>query len=243
VTVELLKVIEYSKSFSGREIHSGVNFSLNESEIVALIGGSGSGKSVLLKSIIGLIRPDSGDLLYRGVSVLKMNHSEIVSLRKKIAYVFQEGALFDSLTVFDNLMFPLNEHSDLSKKEKIKKIESVLDSLDILQAKELLPSSLSGGMRKRAGLARSLVLDPEIILYDEPTAGLDPKNTLNIQQMISKFKDLGVSGILVTHDMPTALNCADKMALLSGGKIIASGNCVELTKKNQHVKDFMNGEL
>ena len=240
----LIEVRGFRKHFGAKLVHDGVDFTLYEREVVSLIGGSGSGKSVLLRALIGLERPDSGVLLYRGRDISNLTEREWTEVRTKIAYVFQGGALFDSLTVEENLLYPLDAHTQLSTKEKQKKADETLAMLGLKGSNKLLPADLSGGMQKRAGLARALMLDPEVILYDEPTAGLDPFNTKNIQDIINSLKKKGQGGILVTHDMPTAFATSERMSLLLQGKIAVTGSVEELRNGSDPiVHSFITGEM
>lgn len=240
----IVEVRGFRKHFGDKVVHDGVDFTLYEHEVVSLIGGSGSGKSVLLRALIGLERPDSGVLLYRGRDISNLTEREWTEVRTKIAYVFQGGALFDSLTVEENLLYPLDAHTQLSNKEKQKKADETLAMLGLKGTNALLPADLSGGMQKRAGLARALMLDPEVILYDEPTAGLDPFNTKNIQDIINSLKKKGQGGILVTHDMPTAFATSERMSLLLQGKIAVTGSVEELRNGSDPiVHSFITGEM
>jgi phospholipid/cholesterol/gamma-HCH transport system ATP-binding protein len=216
-TVLLLENLH--KTFGSKVVHRGVNLTLKRGEILGLFGGSGSGKSVILRSIIGLEKPDSGRILFEGRDLTQLKERELTLVRTKIGYVFQNGALFDSLTVEENLSYPLREHTMLPEAEIHKKVEEMLGLIDMKGANLLLPSELSGGMQKRAGLARAIILDPKIILFDEPTAGLDPVNTKRLINNIKKLKSRGITGIFVTHDIPAALEISDRIAILQGGKI------------------------
>ncbi len=237
----LIEVKGFSKKFGRKQVHKNLDFVLYENEVVSLIGGSGSGKSVLLRAMIGLETADEGTLKFQGRDITHLSEESWNEVRKKIAYAFQGGALFDSLTVEENLLYPLDAHTQLSRKEKQVKIEETLEMLGMKGTNSLLPSNLSGGMQKRAGLARALILDPKVILYDEPTAGLDPFNTKNIQDIILYLKQKGTSGILVTHDMPTALATCDRISLLLNGQIAASGK-VPGIETHESVQAFMKGE-
>lgn len=238
----LVEVKNFKKSFGKKVVHKDVSFHLKPGEIVCLLGASGSGKSVFLRALIGLEKPDAGTMTYKGRSLIGLKEDDWFSIRKEIAYAFQGGALFDSFTVEENLLYPLDAHTKLSKKEKKKKITEILELLGLSGTESLLPSDLSGGMQKRAGLARSIILGPEVILYDEPTAGLDPFNTKVIQDILNDLKKRGRSGILVTHDMPTALAVSDRISLLSDGIISASGKASEM-KNDPRIKKFMDGEI
>ena len=239
---KLIEVRGFHKSYGNKQVHKGLDFDLYANEVVSLIGGSGTGKSVLLRSIIGLEHPDEGTLLFKGRDITYLTEDEWNVVRKSIAYAFQGGALFDSLTVEENILYPLDAHTNFSRKEKQKKIDEILEMLGLEGTQALFPSDLSGGMQKRAGLARALILDPEVILYDEPTAGLDPFNTKNIQDIINDLKARGRSGILVTHDIPTALATCERMSLLMSGKIVVSGHVEEL-KDHRLVHSFITGEM
>jgi len=242
--MSLIDVKDFIKSFDGKTIHNGVSFSVEKGECLGLLGGSGAGKSVLLRALIGLEKADSGSIKINGEEISQYNEKELLPIRKKVAYAFQGGALFDSMTVMENISYPLQEHTNLSEAEIQKKVLDTLEDLGLAGTENLLPASLSGGMQKRVGLARSIILDPEIILYDEPTAGLDPFNTIRIQETILQLKKRGVTSILVTHDMPSAFAVCDKMAVLEEGKIAAHGNISDLdTKKGGVIYRFVHGEI
>jgi phospholipid/cholesterol/gamma-HCH transport system ATP-binding protein len=216
---EVLRVENFCKSFKTKKVHRYLNLSLRKSECLGLIGGSGTGKSVLLRSLIGLEKPDEGEIFYHGERIDQLDERQWIPIRKKIAYAFQGGALFDSMTVFENLAYPLRAHTDLSEKQISEKIFETLEHFGMIESINLLPGSLSGGMQKRIGLARAMILRPEVVLYDEPTAGLDPYNTKKIEDMILKLKAEGVTSMLVTHDMPVAFKVCDRIALLKNQTI------------------------
>ncbi len=239
----VIKVDNFKKSFGDKVIHSGVSFEVFKGECIGLVGGSGAGKSVFLRSLIGLEKPDSGHVLFKDQEISTLKENELVEVRKKIAYIFQGGALFDSMTVYENLAYPLREHTKFTEHEISKKVHSLLADFGLSHTPELLPSELSGGMQKRIGLARGIILEPEVILYDEPTAGLDPSNTKNIQSLILRSKKKGVTSILVTHDMPTAFAVCDRICLLKKGKIVATGTIKELENvKEGPIADYVHGE-
>lgn len=240
----ILEVRNMTKRFKDKVVHDGVSFALRKGEILSLFGGSGTGKSVALRSIIGLERPDSGEIIYKGKDISKLSESELIPVRREIAYVFQNGALFDSMTVKDNLAYPLVEHTKLSDAEIDEKIAKMLELIKMQGSENLLPASLSGGMQKRVGLARAIILDPEIILYDEPTAGLDPVNTRNLTEIMDKLRSHGRSGIFVTHDIPSALSVSDRIAILYNRKIHVI-DTVENIKKSDDpvVKAFIEGSV
>ncbi len=239
----MIEVKNFRKSFGKKVIHADVSFKVGKGECMGLIGGSGAGKSVILRSLIGLEKPDSGQIIIDGDEISRYRESELVNIRKKVAYVFQGGALFDSMTVFENLAYPLKEHTNLPDNEIEKMILDQLHEFGLDNNEHLYPGNLSGGMQKRVGLARSLMMQPNVILYDEPTAGLDPYNTKKIQEHILKLKSLGMTSILVTHDMPTAFAVCDKMCFLLNGKIAFEGKLNEIQEdRTGIVNKFINGE-
>jgi len=230
------------KAFGEKEVHRGVSFDLHEGEILGLFGGSGSGKSVILRSIIGLEQPDQGQILFQGKDLVPLTERELFKIRTQISYVFQNGALFDSLTVEENLAYPLRAHTRLSDTEIRRKVDEILEMVDMKGSNRLLPSELSGGMQKRAGFARAIMLQPKIILFDEPTAGLDPVNTGRLLQNILSFKKRGMTAIFVTHDIPAAFEICDRVGILNQGRIELVMT-VEEMKKSDHVlvKSFTTG--
>lgn len=239
----MIKVHGFSKSFGDKIVHRNVNFSVKKGECLGLIGGSGTGKSVILRSLIGLEKPDSGKIYIENEDITNLTDYKMISVRKKVAYVFQGGALFDSLSVFENLAYPLREHTLMSEFEIEEKITRTLNGFGLRDNQQLMPSQLSGGMQKRVGLARAMMLDPRVLLYDEPTAGLDPFNTKRIQDLIIKLKSEGVTSILVTHDMPVALAVCDRVALLQRGEICEEMTPAEFHKQNTSLmKKFILGE-
>lgn len=239
----IIEVKNFKKSFGSKLVHRDVTFYVHKGECLGLIGGSGVGKSVILRSLIGLEKPDSGTIIIDNQEVTRMNESELSEVRKKMAYVFQGGALFDSMTVFENLAYPLREHFKFPESEIESRIMTQLEEFGLSGCDQLYPGNLSGGMQKRVGLARSMMMGPEIVLYDEPTAGLDPYNTKKIQEHILRLKNKGKTSILVTHDMPTAFAVCDKMAFLLNGVISAQGTMSELEKDSAGlISRFINGE-
>mgnify|MGYP000656226733 CR=1 FL=1 len=239
----IIKFENVHKSFGKKKVHQGIGFEVYPGEVLSLMGGSGSGKSVLLRSLIGLEKPDQGKILFDGKDITKLSEEELVSVRKKIAYVFQYGALFDSITVHENLAYPLREHTQLNETQIHEKVMATLTKLGLQGSEYLLPSGLSGGMQRRVGVARSIIMDPEIILYDEPTTGLDPFNTAQIVKIIQQLKSQGATSILVTHDMPTIFKVSDRVAFLKEGKIAT----IDTAEKIEHstvsgVDKFIHGE-
>ncbi|UOF00852.1 ABC transporter ATP-binding protein [Bdellovibrio reynosensis] len=239
----VIEVVNFHKSFGGKKVHQGVNFYVRKGECLGLIGGSGTGKSVLLRSLVGLEKPDSGSILIDGEDIAPMNENELINIRKKVAYAFQGGALFDSMTVYENLAYPLREHFHYSEKEIALKIREQLAEFGLPESEHLYPGNLSGGMQKRVGLARAMMMHPEVVLYDEPTAGLDPYNTKRIQESILSLKAKGVTSILVTHDMPTVYAVCDKVALLQNGRIGEQYTIDKLKSEPEGPMSlFINGE-
>jgi len=238
----VIEVKKFSKSFGRKVVHRDVTMEVQEGECVGLIGGSGAGKSVILRSLIGLERPDSGDVVVLGENLRKLREKDLTPLRQRVAYVFQGGALFDSMTVADNLAYPLREHTDMTNKEILRKVSQTLENFGLKGSEKLMPAELSGGMQKRVGLARAIIIGPEVVLFDEPTAGLDPYNTKQIQIKILELKKQNVTSILVTHDMPTASAVCDRLFLLLDGHIAAQGTVHELTTKKGLMSKFINGD-
>lgn len=226
--MDVIEVIDFKKSFGSKVVHKGISFSVKKGECLGLIGGSGTGKSVILRSLIGLEKPNSGQVMIEGVDITQMNERELLEIRKKVAYAFQNGALFDSMTVYENLAYPLREHFQYTENEIKARVLSSLEEFGLAGNENIFPSNLSGGMQKRVGLVRAMMMNPQIILYDEPTAGLDPFNTRKIQDLILRLKAKGVTSILVTHDMPTASAVCDKMAMILNGRIEAQGTISQL---------------
>ncbi len=240
---DVIRVQSFQKSFGAKAVHKDVSFSVHRGECLGLIGGSGSGKSVLLRSLIGLEKPDSGQILFKNQSLRGLEEHAWIEIRKKVAYVFQGGALFDSMTVFENLAYPLRAHTELSESEIAYRIRDLLAEFGLQGNESLLPASLSGGMQKRVGLARAIILQPEVVLYDEPTAGLDPYNTKTIESMILQMKAKGVTSILVTHDMPVAFAVCDRIALLRGGEIAELQQIQKNVAPNGLLGEFTRGKL
>jgi phospholipid/cholesterol/gamma-HCH transport system ATP-binding protein len=232
----------FAKSFDSKVVHRDVSFEVRRGECLGLLGGSGSGKSVILRSLVGLEKPDSGEIFIEGQEISKYTEIELLEIRKKVAYVFQNGALFDSMSVFDNLAYALREHTTLDEDVIRERVLKGLEDFGLKGNESLYPASLSGGMQKRVGLARSIILQPKVVLYDEPTAGLDPYNTRRICDMISSLKDRGATAIFVTHDMPAAFSVCDRIAILKNGMIHAIGTREEIEKQDPWVGRFIEGE-
>ncbi len=240
----VIDIRNFRKSFGNKVVHQGVSFTVEKGECMGLIGGSGTGKSVILRSLIGLEKPDSGQVFIDGVDVTTHSEKMWLPLRKRIAYVFQGGALFDSLTVFENLAYPLKEHTQFTSTEIADRVHGLLEQFGLRGNENVYPSSLSGGLQKRVGLARAIIMNPDVILYDEPTAGLDPYNSKKILEMILNLKKTGVTSILVTHDMPIALAACERLAMLMDGTIKAIGKPDELEKEQGSlISKFILGEM
>lgn len=240
----VIEVKNFAKSFDGRSVHRDVSFTVEKGECVGLVGGSGIGKSVVLRSLIGLERADRGEIWIDGVEISKFNERQLVEIRKKVAYVFQNGALFDSMSVYDNLAYPLREHTNFSEDQIRTRIHEQLEEFGLLEAEGKLPAELSGGMQKRVGLARAMIINPKVILYDEPTAGLDPYNTLRIQETVLRLKKKGVTSVFVTHDMPTAIAVCDRFVLLSGGTVADQRRVEDLRKGAEGpLEKFIQGDI
>lgn len=239
----LIEVLGVSKRYGSKVVHENINLNVYPGEILTLMGGSGSGKSVLLRSMIGLEKPDRGKILFHGKDITQLDEAKLVDVRKRVAYVFQYGALFDSLTVEENLAYPLREHTSLTDEQIHEKVITTLRKVGLEGSEKLLPSDLSGGMQRRVGVARSIILDPEVILYDEPTTGLDPYNTKQILKIILQLKGQGATSILVTHDMSSIFAVTDRVAFLKKGKIAALGTAQEIKDtKDPELKGFIYGE-
>lgn len=236
----LIQIKDLRKRFDGKIVLDGVNLTIKEGEITTIIGKSGVGKSVLLKHIIGLMEHDSGQILFNGKPIKKMREKEKRSLRSKLSFMFQGTALFDSMTVFENVALPLNEKGGFTKKEIYQRVHNQLEQLDLHEIDSKYPSQLSGGMRKRVALARALITEPEIILFDEPTTGLDPIRKSAVHRMISDYqKKNGFTGVLVSHEIPDIFYISQHIAMLDQGKIIFEGTPKEIYKSSSPVvKEF-----
>ncbi len=224
----LLRVEHVSVAFDHPVLRD-VSIHVAHGETLAILGKSGTGKSVLLKLIVGLLDPDKGKIFYKDKDVTNLKEEALMELRTQIGFLFQGSALFDSMTVGQNLDFFLSKHTELEPDAREKKIVEALDMVQLGRAIDKLPSELSGGMRKRAGLARSIVLEPELILYDEPTTGLDPLTASSIAELILEMQSrLGIASIVVTHDLPTAFTVADRAVVLNEGYAVFEGRLEDL---------------
>jgi phospholipid/cholesterol/gamma-HCH transport system ATP-binding protein len=239
----MIEVKNLSKKFKNKVILDDLSINIPKGKITVILGPSGCGKSVLLKHLIGLFRPDSGEIFVNNKDIVKMNENELNKTRKLFGMLFQSGALFDSLTVAENVGFALRRHTNLSNEEINKIVSEKLEWVGLPGIENMKPSEISGGMQKRVGLARAIAMDPEILLYDEPTTGLDPIMVTVIDKLTKKLQNrLKMTTIIVTHDMKSAFYTADFMAIHYGGKIIQSGLPDEIKNSNNPiVKQFING--
>ncbi len=238
-----IELVGVCKSFRGHGVLCGVDLRVREGETFTILGGSGTGKSVCLKHILGLLRPDSGSVRLFGQDVTDLSEDRLVAVRKDFGMVFQGGALFDSLSVFENVAYPLREHLDLTHPQLTSRVQRCLDAVGLRDIGPLLPAELSGGMRKRVAVARAIALEPRAILYDEPTTGLDPANARRIGELISALQQrLGVTSVIVTHDMELCFAASDRVALLKGGRIVVEGSAGEIRgSSHPDVRAFLEG--
>jgi phospholipid/cholesterol/gamma-HCH transport system ATP-binding protein len=238
----MISVRDLYKSFGGKPVLAGVNLDVDEGTTCVILGGSGSGKTVLMKHIIGLLKPDSGQVFVDGEDVVPLGDLEMERVRRKFGMVFQGAALFDSMTIYENVAFPLREHAKLSEAEMRKRVEEKLAIVGLHDVADRYPADLSGGMRKRVGLARAIVRDPKIVLYDEPTTGLDPITTDYVDDMILTAKaKLGVTSLVISHDVASAFKVADQIAFLAEGKIVAHAPPAEIRRSTHPaVKLFLS---
>ena len=239
----LIQMIDIKKRFGDTQVLNGVNLSINRGDITAIIGKSGTGKSVLLKHIIGLMHQDSGELLLNGVSADRMNRARRHDFQKDVAYMFQDNALFDFLTVYENIALPLSEKK--VKKVRIKESVGRLLALLGLEGNDnKYPAQLSGGMRKRVAMARALITNPKLVLFDEPTTGLDPIRKNNVHTMIARYQEqFGFTAVIVSHDIPDIFDISQHVAMLDCGEIVFQGTSSQVRKSpNPLVQAFIRGE-
>ncbi len=241
----MVEVKNVSKTFGDNVVLDNISFNVEEGKNFVVFGRSGSGKSVLLKCMVGLMEPDSGEININGQSVLNLSLDDMNKIRKHIGFLFQGAALYDSMTVRENLEFPLIRNFDFSEEERYDKVKNVLDKVGLSDAIDKKPAELSGGMKKRIGLARTIITDPMLILYDEPTTGLDPITTKEISQLIVELqKDLNSTSIVVTHDLICAKIVADTAIVIRDAKIIFEGDIKELESTNdKFLRNFFSGEI
>jgi len=242
---DAIEIIDLVKQFGRTRILNGCNLGLPDNMISMVLGPSGTGKSVLIKHIVGLLYPDSGDVLVHGESIPNMTDDELFEVRKKFGLLFQDGALFGSMNVYDNTAFPLRQHTDKSEEEIEEIVNRRLREVGLSEAMYKMPNELSGGMRKRAGFARALVLDPAIVMFDEPDSGLDPVRTALLCELIREVhEENGGCYLVISHDLGTARRIADFIAVLWKGRIVESGPSDELfNSKNEFVNQFLNADV
>ncbi|EKD41599.1 MAG: ABC-type transport system ATP-binding protein [uncultured bacterium] len=243
--MSLIEFRKVSKRFGSKVVLDQMDIEIFEGETITIIGGSGSGKSVALKLLLGLIEPDEGEIMFRDQNIVNFEDEELVKMRSKIGMLFQGAALFDSLTVFENIAYPIREHFHHPEEIIESMVKKKLSMVGLPGVEEMYPADLSGGMKKRVGLARAIATDPEVILYDEPTTGLDPANTNRIDDLILEMqKVLKVTSIVVTHDMASAFRVSNRLALLHKGKIEFVGTVDQVKKStNPIVQNFINGKM
>lgn len=238
----MIKIEHLSKAFNGQKVLDDVCLDVKREEILVVAGESGVGKSVLLKHIMGLLKPDAGTITIDGEDVTQMEERDLLKVREHIGYLFQEGALYDFMNVFDNISFPLKEHTSFDKTTIADKVKEILNFVDLKGVEKKFPSELSGGMKKRVALARAIILDSKILLCDEPTSGLDPIRSRDISDLIKTVsKKFKCTTIVTSHDITNSFRIADRMAIIKDAKIVALGNQEELEKfDNNFVQEFIN---
>lgn len=240
----MIRIIDLHKSFGQKSVLRGVNLTVNKGETMVVIGQSGSGKSVLIKHLIGLLKPDSGEIYVEGVEISRLHDDELMKVTKKFGLLFQGAALFDSMTVAENVRFGLERYTGMSEEEMRQRVAESLGLVGLSEAECLMPSELSGGMKKRVGLARAIAYRPEIMLYDEPSTGIDPIRADAINDLINKLKcDLGITSVAITHDMVSSYKIADRIAMLHDGEIIEVGTPEEIkSSENACIQQFIHGQ-
>jgi phospholipid/cholesterol/gamma-HCH transport system ATP-binding protein len=245
MTDSFVEFINVKKAFGPKVIYRGLNLKIARGEVLTVCGGSGVGKSVLLKMLIGLLTADSGQILFDNADVTKMKESQLADVRRRIAMLFQAGALFDSQTVGENVAYGLEEHfhHKMNTKEIAERVTWALSLVGLPGIEIMRPSDLSGGMRKRVALARAIAVQPEVLLYDEPTTGLDPINTARVNHLIMGLQQaLSITSIVITHDMKSAFTVSDKIAMVYDGRIVCHGTVDEFrSSDDQRVQDFIEG--
>ena len=237
----MIEVVKLNKKFYNQQVLNGLSLKIPKGEITVIIGKSGAGKSVLLKHLIGLLKPDNGSILVEGKDIVKMDKKELNKIREHFGVLFQEAALFDSLSVFENVAFPLIEKKLVPKKQIKNKVEEVLSLVGLENALYKMPDELSGGMKKRVGLARAIVTNPKIIFFDEPTTGLDPITALSIADLIKDMqRRFSTTCFIISHDLALTFRIADKIGFLDGGKIVEFGSTETIkNSRNPVVVDFI----
>ncbi len=239
----MIEIRDISKSFGALKVLNGLSLTIAKGEIMAVIGKSGGGKSVFLKHLIGLLRPDSGTIEIDGIDIVTAKGQQLQRIREQFGVLFQGGALFDSLTVFENVAFPISEKTRLSKKEIAQRVTEALSDVGLSDIEHKYPAEISGGMKKRVALARALIARPKIVLFDEPTTGLDPIMLRAIHRLIADtHRKYGFTGVIISHEIPEIFDIADRVALLYEGRIEEVGTPSEfINSKNQVVRSFLTG--
>lgn len=240
----IIRLVGVHKSFGPQTVLDGLSLDITPAQTTVILGPSGFGTSVMLKHIVGLLKPDVGEIYFDGRRTDTLRESELRPVRLQIGLLFQMSALFDSMSVAENIAFPLIEHTALTPAERRQKIARALETVDLAGVEEKLPSQLSGGQRKRVALARAVVLEPRVVLYDEPTTGLDPIRSDGINELIIKLKrEMGVTSLVVTHDLVSAKKVADRVVMLLGGKVAADGTYADLERSpDPRVQHFVAGQ-
>ncbi|MEM1027037.1 MAG: ABC transporter ATP-binding protein [Planctomycetota bacterium] len=244
VSNDIVSLVNLHKSFGSLVVLDGIDLAFERGKTTVVLGPSGTGKSVMLKHIMGLLRPDAGEVYFDGQRVDTRDERDLVELRKRMGFLFQMGALFDSMTVGQNVAFPLTEHTDLSASQRADKAETLLKHVGLPGIQNKMPGELSGGQRKRVALARAVALEPDLVLYDEPTTGLDPIRADVINELIVALRDhTGVTGIVVTHDMVSANKVGDRFVLLHQGKVYLDADPETFRNaQDERVRRFVNGQ-
>lgn len=242
----LIRFDSVYKAFGQKVVYAGLSLSIQRGEVLTICGGSGVGKSVMLKMLIGLLKADRGSIQFDGQDVTRLDEGELSTVRRRIAMLFQSGALFDSLSVGENVAYGLEEHfrHKMTADEVVERVAWALGLVGLPGIEEMRPADLSGGMRKRVGLARAIAVQPEVLLYDEPTTGLDPINTARVNHLITGLQQrLNITSIVVTHDMKSAFTISDRIAMVHGGRIICHGSVDEFrASKDERVANFIEGK-
>jgi phospholipid/cholesterol/gamma-HCH transport system ATP-binding protein len=241
----MIQIIDVYRSFGRQQVLKGINLQVQEGGIMAIIGRSGSGKTVLLKLLIGLLRPDSGRIMIEDTDITQLSGHRLDEIRERVGMLFQGGALFDSMTVLENVAFPLREKTKLSEQEIADKVEKMLASVELSDMGYKYPAELSGGMKKRAALARTLITGPSIVLFDEPTTGLDPILVHATHQLIlDTHREFGYTAILVSHEIPEVFDIATRVAMIYEGRIIEEGTPEKILKSSDPlIRQFIEGNL
>ncbi|MDP8254318.1 MAG: ATP-binding cassette domain-containing protein [Candidatus Alcyoniella australis] len=233
------------KAFGSNVVYSGMSLTIRRGETITIIGGSGTGKSVMLKLLMGLMKPDAGSIWFKDQDIAAIDEDGLIAVRRQISMLFQGAALFDSMSVFDNIAYPLREHLKLPEEQIVQRVERDLEMVGLRGVGEMMPAELSGGMKKRVGLARAIAIEPDVILYDEPTTGLDPSNTRRINELIVQMqRKLGVTSIVVTHDMPSAFFVSNRIAMLWEHQIHSVQSIDEIERAGDPmIRSFVEGTL